>query len=146
MAKYNGWLGVPDNYREYAGFVYVITCKINNRMYIGKKLFWNKIRRKPLKGKSRMRISKKESDWRNYYGSSRELLEDIEKLGEQNFTRQIINCYMSKSECSYYELKEQMSRDVLGVEDLKNRFKYYNNMINVRIGGGGSCRLGKQTR
>ena len=58
---------------EYMGFVYLITDTVANKKYIGKKLFWNKRKLKPLKGKTRRRIQVVESDWKNYYGSNEEL-------------------------------------------------------------------------
>ena len=44
------------------GFIYEITNKANGKKYIGKKQCIRKIKRKPLKGKTRNRIDHKESD------------------------------------------------------------------------------------
>ena len=41
--------------KKYMGFVYLITDLTTNRKYIGKKLFWNTRKLKPLKGKTRRR-------------------------------------------------------------------------------------------
>ena len=120
---------------EYAGFVYVITNKLTGRRYIGKKLSKfskttyrteklknGKKRRKKIKGKI-------ESDWQTYYGSSPELLKDIQELGTENFTREILYYCKSKAECSYIEAREQFVRRVLESED------WYNGIINCRIHG-----------
>ena len=69
------------------GFVYMITNLTNNRKYIGKKLAkFSKTTYKTIKlkngNKKRKKIKGKiESDWRDYYGSSNELLKDIENIG-----------------------------------------------------------------
>ena len=73
--------------------------------------------------------SKIDSDWREYYGSSPELLKDVAALGADNFTREILYFCKSKAECSYIEAREQFSRRVLESSD------YYNGIINCRIHG-----------
>lgn len=112
------------------GFIYEIT---NNALsvpkkYIGKKQCVSKIRRKPLKGKKRARLDQKESDWKSYTGSSRELNEDIEKYGKENFTFIILEWCNSKFELGYKEIKLQLIHDVI----LKESF--YNGIINCRLG------------
>jgi len=73
------WLLNEDVYifENMFGFIYEITNKVNGKKYIGKKQCVRKIRRKPLKGKTRNRIDHKESDWKTYTSSSSELNEDI---------------------------------------------------------------------
>jgi len=110
------------------GFIYEIKNTLNDKMYIGKKQCSRKIKRKPLKGKKRNRIDKKESDWREYTGSSNDLNEDILKHGKEKFTFTILKECGSKWELGYEEIKEQLKREVL-LSD-----KYYNGVMNVRIG------------
>ncbi len=115
-------------YENMFGFIYEITNKINGKKYIGKKQCVRKIKRKPLKGKTRNRIDQKESDWKTYTSSSKELNEDIQKYGKENFEFRILKICGSKWELGYEEIKEQIARDVLRKDD------YYNGIINVRIG------------
>lgn len=110
------------------GFLYEITNKATNKKYIGKKQCFMRIKRKPLKGYKRNRISKSESDWKNYTSSSKELNEDIEKYGKNVFEFKIIRTCNSKWSLAYYEIKEQIDKNVLLRDD------YYNGIINVRIG------------
>jgi len=110
------------------GFVYIITNQTDGRKYIGKKLARFKVTKPPLKGKKNKRRSTKESDWRTYWGSSEHLLSDVEKLGEENFTREILHYCQSRGMLSYLEAKEQFDREVLLSDD------YYNGIINVRVG------------
>lgn len=117
------------------GFVYLITNKTNNRMYIGKKLSkFSKTTYKVVKLKNGTKKKKKikskiDSDWQEYYGSSIELNKDVELLGEDNFTREILFFCKSKAECSYIEAREQFGRKVLESDD------YYNGQISVRVHG-----------
>lgn len=110
-------------------FVYLITNKTNDMKYIGKKLAKFKITKQPLKGKKNKRRSTKESDWQVYWGSSDRLKADVELLGVDNFTREILYFCPSRGIASYLEAREQFERRVLETDD------YYNGIINVRIGG-----------
>jgi hypothetical protein len=117
------------------GFVYIITNTLTNRKYIGKKLAkFSKTTYKTVKlkngTKKRKRIrSKIDSDWQDYYGSSPNLTADIEQLGKQHFTREILYYCHSKAECSYVEAREQFARRVLESDE------YYNGHIQVRVHG-----------
>lgn len=117
------------------GFVYLITNKLTGRKYIGKKLAkFSKTTYKMVKLKNGKKKRKKikgkiDSDWMTYYGSSPELSKDVEALGVDNFSREILYYCKSKSECSYIEAREQFARKVLESAD------YYNGHIQVRVHG-----------
>lgn len=124
MWWYKGQPFTQDSIQKEVGFVYRITNLTNNRIYIGKKLF-SKAATKQVKGK-RKRI-RKPSDWEFYYGSNEELKNDVEKLGENNFRREILYLCHSRAECSYLELREQIDQRVLESNN------YYNEWIMVKI-------------
>lgn len=117
------------------GFVYMITNRTNQRKYIGKKLAkFSRTAQRTVKlkngtKKKRKIRSKVDSDWRDYYGSSPELLKDVELLGKDQFQREILYYCRSKSECSYIEAREQFARRVLESAD------WYNGHIQVRVHG-----------
>ena len=117
------------------GFVYLITNTTNGRMYIGKKLAkFSKTTQRTVKLKNGSKKKKKirtkvDSDWRDYYGSSPDLTRDVELIGKDKFTREILYYCKSKAECSYIEAREQFTRKVLESRD------YYNGHIQVRVHG-----------
>ena len=117
------------------GFVYCITNTVSGRQYIGKKLAkFSKTTYKTVKLKNGTKKKKKirgkiDSDWQTYYGSSVELTKDIEQIGVDNFTREILYYCKSKSETSYVEAREQFDRKVLESDE------YYNGHIQVRVHG-----------
>ncbi len=119
---------------EIEGFVYLITNLTNNRKYIGKKLARFKTTKPPLKGKKNKRRGFKESDWKEYWGSSDKLQADVAALGQDKFTREILYFCKSRAEMSYIEAREQFDRRVLETDD------YYNGIINVRVGGSDKLR------
>jgi len=117
------------------GFVYLITNAITGRKYIGKKLakfakttYKTVTQKNGIKKKKKIR-SKVDSDWQEYYGSSDNLTKDVDLLGKENFTREILHYCTSKAHSSYLEAKEQFDRKVLESTD------YYNGHISVRVHG-----------
>lgn len=123
------WENTPENIEDWFGFVYRITCLSNNKKYIGKKQFFSNQKRPPLKGKKRGRRVTKESNWKNYYGSSNDLLADLEKYGKENFRREILELTTCKWESAYLELMWQLKENAILRED------YYNGIINIRLNG-----------
>ncbi len=130
------WIGLPEDYSDIFGFVYIIKCihpdviNTNNKQYyIGCKQCLKRVKKKPLKGKTRNRIQYKDNDVDAYWGSSKELLLDIEKYGIENFTREVIELCDSKFHMKWSELQWQLLTNSL----LDNKF--YNGIINVRLCG-----------
>jgi len=127
MWHYNGKL-FDETPEEYQGFVYMITENDTGMKYIGKKFFWKpKILPKTKTRKRRVR-TRTESDWRKYFGSSKEVQELVEQKGADNYTREILKLCRTKGECSYYEMKYQFEYDVLLKPD-----EYYNAFIGGKI-------------
>jgi hypothetical protein len=117
------------------GFVYIITHIESNKKYIGKKNFYASVTRtkniilKTTGAKKKKKIrSKKESDWKSYYGSSEELTRDILLFGKDAFRREILKICYTKGELSYYEAKYQFDHSVL-----LNPEMYYNSWIMVKV-------------
>ena len=106
-------------------FVYEITNTISGRRYIGKKSLVKRKLKKSGNRKSKVFV---ESDWRDYFGSNKELLADVAYYGETNFTREILCWCKTKGDANYMELKEQILHGVLEHPD-----RYYNNYIGARI-------------
>lgn len=124
---YLGGIFTPNDIGDHKAFVYQIYNKATHKLYIGKKrfVFTRSVRRKGRKNCIR-RV--KTSDWENYYGSCKELLNDIEKYGADKCSRLILKLCKTPAEASYYELKKQLEFDVL----LRPQ-EYYNNYVGARI-------------
>jgi hypothetical protein len=119
---------------EHVGFVYLITNLADGRRYIGKKLAkFSKTKTQTVtlkngtKKKKKIR-SKVDSDWPTYWSSSPELKADVARLGEANFTREILYYCGSKGTLSYVEAREQFAHRVLEHPD-----QWYNGIIQCRI-------------
>ena len=107
---------------EYQGFVYLIEEKDTGKKYIGKKFFWKPKTLPITKTRKRRQRTKVESDWRDYFGSSKEVQLLVEQKGKSNYNRTILKLCRTKGECSYYEAKLQFEYDVLLRDDFYNEF------------------------
>lgn len=114
---FNGKPFTADMIGPYYGFVYKITNTLDGRFYIGRKFFYSK-RSKIVKGKKKS--IKAASDWEKYYGSNDALKEDTKRFGEEFFSREILHLCLTKGTANYFEVKEQMARDVLTRDDSYN--------------------------
>ena len=117
---------IADNY----GFIYRITNTINGYDYIGRKYFTTIKKRPPLKGKKNKRRETVETDWKDYWGSSARLVEDMARLGKDKFTREIIHLCKSRGETNYMEAYYQFKEGVLLKEN------NYNGIIQIKLGKG----------
>jgi len=112
----------PENY---FGFVYIITNIKSGKKYIGRKYFGS-TRRVKVAGKKRRKVIRKDSNWRDYTGSSKALNKDIENLGKNKFKFEILVMGETKGQVNYLE------------ENLHHRFhvsakkEFYNDCIGPR--------------
>ena len=135
MAYDNPWtyLGKTfdsEDINEYYGFIYRITNTTNGHDYIGRKYFTTIKKRPPLKGKKNKRRETVETDWKDYWGSSARLVEDMARLGKDKFTREIIHLCKSRGETNYMEAYYQFKEGVLLKEN------NYNGIIQIKLGKG----------
>ena len=122
--QYNGRDLTEDDAEKYYGFVYCIHNLKEKKRYIGKK-FFTKAGYRQVKGKRKK--TRKPSDWPTYWGSNDKLIADVERLGEENFLREVLHLCVNRSDCAYLELKEQMIAKVLERDD------YYNDWLMVKV-------------
>ena len=130
MAEYtNPWIykggsfnsdDIGDNY----GFVYRITNTTSSKSYIGRKYFVQK--RKPKGGKRRVTS---ESNWKQYYGSSDELKQDIRRDGKNTFKREILSLHRTLGRVNYEETKQLFLHNVLAEKLDDGSPAYYNSNI-----------------
>jgi hypothetical protein len=119
------------------GFVYLISNTVDGRIYIGKKFLQHKKTKKLGKKaiaeqtgpgrKKTKEISYAESDWKTYWGSCKPLLEDIKRLSEDKFYKEILDLAWSSKHLSYLEAKYQFKTDVLETNSYNDNIqaRYY---------------------
>jgi hypothetical protein len=122
--KYNGEIFDSVDIKEYYGFVYHIRNTNNNRCYIGRKYFVSF-----TKDKGKTRRSKKESDWKKYYGSCPELKNDVKEFGKESFERTILSLHRKMGEVNYEETKQLFLNNVLMERLDDGTPAYYNSNI-----------------
>src|SRR5690606_24015583 len=94
------------------GFVYKITRINDDKLYIGKKalMFTRKKRltkKEKLLPENKRKMFKRtttSSGWETYWGSCKELQEDLKLLGEESFTREILEFCFDKKSLTYKEV------------------------------------------
>ena len=109
---------------NFFGFVYCITNNTNGRQYIGRKYFW---KFRTPRGKKRK--VKSESDWKNYYGSSEELKEEIQQLGRHNFSRVMLSLHKTAGKTNFEETRQLFVNGVLTEQLDDGTPRYYNSNI-----------------
>jgi len=118
--------------KDSIGFIYLIVT-YTGRKYIGKKNFYTKRKRKFGKKESALITDKrkklwehviKESDWKTYVGSNKELQKDIAK--GIKYDKYIIDYAKSKKQLSYKEEKQ------LYVNEVLENSEWYNDNISGR--------------
>ena len=121
---FNGSPFVSEDINDLYGFVYRITNLQSGKQYIGRKYFWSF--RKP-RGKSR-RV-KSESDWKRYYGSSKELADDVATQGKISFKRDILSLHKSKGLTNFEETRQLFLNNVLTEAMSDGTPAFYNSNI-----------------
>ena len=117
------------------GFVYRVIHEPTGKIYIGKKVLqFNrkaKLTKRDLalyegeKGrKPSFKKIVKESDWKTYYGSHKEILALIKDGKEDDFKREILTCVTTKKLLTYEETKALFLYEVLIKPD-----EYFNDNI-----------------
>ena len=99
------------------GFIYKITNLETGKYYIGKKAFFHNKKKKLTKKeiaeqtgpgrKATTRVDQVDSGWKSYWGSSKELQQDVKELGPEFFECIILKLCRDKKELTYYELHYQ---------------------------------------
>jgi len=106
------------------GFVYRVTHEPSGKIYIGKKVLQftrkAKLTKRDLalyegeKGrKPSFKRVVKESDWKTYYGSHKEILALIKDGKQEDFKREILTCVTTKKLLTYEETKALFIYEVL---------------------------------
>lgn len=114
----------PEDTEGFYGFVYCITENATGKKYIGRKYF-TKAKTKQVKGKKKkLRVA---SDWEEYYGSNKDLLQEIKLKGKESFTREILHLCKTRSETNYFETWEIFNRHALLSDN------YWNQWVSCRI-------------
>lgn len=126
MWLYNGKEISDEEIEGYSSFVYRITNLETGKKYIGKKIL-KSFRRKKVKGKTRRKKVISESDWKSYFGSNKLLQEDVERLGQDRFLREILRLCKTRGTASYWEAYEIMVNQAI-ISD-----EYYNESLQCRV-------------
>jgi len=119
VSEKHHWVGEVDP-DKYYGFVYLITNTVSGRKYIGRKFYHTYRKRKRVR----------ESNWRVYAGSCKPLKEDMQRMGKDKFTFEIICNYKTRGGVVSGEVHFQTDNDVLSPELLPcGERLYYNGQI-----------------
>ena len=121
---YKGTTFTSADIGDFFGYVYCITNLQSGKRYIGRKYFQQ--HRKPRGGR-RKRTS--ESNWKAYYGSSKELNEDRKLLGNSTFRREILGLYRTQGKVNYEETRQLFLNNVLTESLDDGTPAYYNSNV-----------------
>ena len=133
---------LKDFPEDAVGFVYKVTNNKTGKFYVGKKILRNVLTKTLTKREisewikpgriPKKRKEIKESNWVDYYGSSKLIAEDIKLFGKEVFTREILRVCTAKKQMSYWETYYQMTLRVLEVESYNENIagKWYRRDVN----------------
>lgn len=129
------------------GFIYRITNSITGKFYIGRKMLLSNRKKRLTKKEKLITENKrktfkreiKSTDWKEYWGSSVELKEDITVFGKGSFSREILFFCDNKTDISFWETAVQIKEDVLFRETYNRHIantKFYKNKVtNIQTKG-----------
>lgn len=104
------------------GFIYEVTHNPSGKKYIGKKqlIFTRKkklgkraLAALPDKRGKKYIIENKESDWKTYYGSHKDILALLKEGKQEEFSREILDFVPNKKLLTYFECKYLFIKEVL---------------------------------
>ena len=105
------------------GFIYKITNTKTGRFYIGKKSLYSNTKKKLTKKelaeykgpgkKPTKKLVTKESNWKDYWGSNKQILEEIKQGKQEEFKKEIIKFCFNKKQLTYWEMHFQCVENVL---------------------------------
>jgi serine/threonine protein kinase len=119
------------------GFIYEVTHTPTGRKYIGKKvLYFERNKKLGKRALEELRLERKtkgiggrtpmkqkivkESDWKTYYGSHKEIITLIKDKKQEEFTREILQFVPTKKQLTYFECKYLFIKEVLEGNDYIN--------------------------
>lgn len=106
------------------GFVYLIRNLESGEFYIGKKNLISRVNKKlgkkeiallPItRGRTKTKkLVETESNWLEYWSSSKQLQEQVKQLGPEKFSREILELAFSSKQLTYLEMKHQIVNNCL---------------------------------
>ena len=112
------------------GFVYKITNIKTGKFYIGKKSLFSNVKKKLTKKelaeysgpgrKPTKKLVTSESNWLDYWGSNKGILQEIKEEGTDNFRKEILKFCFNKKQLTYWEVHFQCVNEVLLTEKSYN--------------------------
>src|ERR1035437_6599986 len=120
----------PHNFEptDWFGFIYRIIELPTGMEYVGKRQFGRHLRVKVKNRVNRKKIVK-ESDWKQYTGSSVRLNETIKINGHDKYRFEIISLHKTRASLVYAEVRLQIMEDVLRAKLPNGQRKFYNGLI-----------------
>ena len=120
IVEYDSVEKFPENC---IGFVYKITNIKTGKFYIGKKSLFSNVRKKLTKKelaeysgpgrKPTKKLVTSESNWQDYWGSNKGILQEIKEEGTDSFRKEILKFCFNKKQLTYWEVHYQCVNEVL---------------------------------
>ena len=120
IVEYDSVDKFPENC---VGFVYKITNIKTGKFYIGKKSLYSNVRKKLTKKelaeysgpgrKPTKKLVTSESNWQDYWGSNKGILQEIKEEGTDSFRKEILKFCFNKKQLTYWEVHYQCVNEVL---------------------------------